>query len=64
MKKILLKLGLVLLFAVGFMVIGMLIDIIIITKYDYTPISFTFTLLFCGVLLGTFWALRTTKSKT
>ena len=51
-------LGIVLLFAVGFMLLGMFIDIQIISKYDYTPISFTFTLLFFGILLGVFWMLR------
>jgi len=57
-------LGIVLLFAVGFMLLGMLIDIQIISKHDYTPISFTFTLLFCGILLGVFWALRTVSHRT
>jgi peptidoglycan/LPS O-acetylase OafA/YrhL len=42
--------------AVGFMLLGLLIDISIILKYDYTPISFTFTLPFIGALVGFFLA--------
>ena len=57
--KTIVAVGIVLLFAVGFMLLGMFIDIQVISKYNYTPISFTFTLLFCGVLLGVFLALRT-----
>lgn len=58
MRKALIVLGVVLLFAVGFMLLGMFIDIQIILKYDYTPISFTFTLLFVGALIGFLLTLR------
>jgi hypothetical protein len=51
-------LGIVLLSAVGFMLLGMFIDIQIILKYNYTPISFTLTFLFSGALIGVFVALR------
>jgi hypothetical protein len=51
-RKTLIVLGLVLLFAVGFMFLGMFIDIQIISKYNYSPISFTFTFLFVGALFG------------
>lgn len=51
-------LGIVLLFAVGFMLLGMFIDIQIMLKYNYTPISFTFTFLFLGALIGIFLASR------
>lgn len=51
--------GVVLLFAVGSMFLGIFIDIQIISKYDYTPISFTFTFLFGGALIGLFLVLRT-----
>ena len=53
--------GIVLLFAVGFLLLGMFIDIQIILKYDYTPISFTFTFLFIGALIGLLLALRTVR---
>jgi hypothetical protein len=59
--KTIVAVGIVLLFAVGFMLLGMFIDIQVVLKYNYTPISFTFTLLLCGVLLGVFLALRRTK---
>lgn len=52
MRKAMIVLGVVLLVAVGFMFLGIFVDIQIILKYDYTPISFTFTLLFVGVLIG------------
>ena len=57
--KIISAIGIVLLFALGFMLLGMFIDIQVISEYNYTPISFTFTLLFCGVPLDIFLALRT-----
>lgn len=57
-RKTAISLGVVLLFAVGFMLLGMFIDIQIILKYNYTPISFTFTFLFGGALIGVFVALR------
>jgi hypothetical protein len=60
-RKILISLGVVLLFAVGFMLLGMFIDIQIISKYDYTPISFTFTFLFGGVLIGLLTAFKTAR---
>jgi len=50
--------GVVLLFAVGFMFLGMFVDIQIILKYDYTPISFTFTFLFVGAIIGLLLAFK------
>ena len=60
-RKTMIVLGVVLLFAVGFMFLGMFIDIQIISKYDYTPISFTFTFLFGGTLVGLLLAFRTVR---
>lgn len=62
-RKTLISLGVVLLFAFGFMLLGMLIDIQVITKYNYTPISFTFTFLFAGILIGLLFAKIMKKSK-
>ncbi len=59
--KILAVLGISLLFAVGFMLLGIFIDIQIISEYNGTPISFTFTLLFSGALFGLFLGLRRWK---
>jgi hypothetical protein len=59
--NIVLAIGLALLCAVGFMALGLFIDISIILRYDYTPISFTCTFLFGGILLGILLALRTMK---
>ena len=61
MRKTMIAFGIVLLFAVGFLLLGMFIDIQIILKYDYTPISFTFTFLFIGSLIGLLLALRTVR---
>jgi len=63
-RKTVVALGVVLLFAVGFMLLGMFIDIQIILKYDYTPISFTFTFLFGGALIGVLLALRTVSHRS
>jgi drug/metabolite transporter (DMT)-like permease len=60
-RKTLIALGVVLLFAVGFMFLGMFIDIQVISKYNYTPISFTFTFLFGGALIGLLLAFRTAR---
>jgi uncharacterized membrane protein YadS len=57
--KTVIALSVALLFAVGLMLLGMFIDIQIISRYDYTPISFTFAFLFCGILIGVLLALRT-----
>jgi len=57
-RKAMMVLGVVLLFAVGFMFLGMFIDIQIISEYNSTPISFTFTFLFAGALIGLFFAFR------
>jgi ABC-type transport system involved in cytochrome c biogenesis permease subunit len=43
---------------VGFLLLGMLIDIKIISKYDYTPISFTVIFLLGGVILGVLLVFR------
>ena len=60
-RKAMVVLGVVLLFAVGFMFLGIFIDIQIILKYNYTPISFTFTLLFMGALIGLLLAFKTMR---
>jgi hypothetical protein len=60
-RKILVALGIVLLFAFGFMLLGMFIDIQVITKSNYTPISFTFTFLFGGALIGLLLAFKTVR---
>lgn len=57
--KILAVIGMVLLFAVGFLVLGLVIDIQIMLEYNYTPIPFTFTLPFVGALVGFLIAIRT-----
>jgi len=51
--------GIVLLFAVGFFIIGLFVDVQIILKYNYTPIPFTFILPFVGALIGFLLASRT-----
>jgi hypothetical protein len=61
--KAMIVLGVVLLFALGFLFLGMFIDIQIISKYDYTPISFTFTFLFVGALIGLLLALRIVRHR-
>lgn len=61
-RKIVTVLGIVLVFAIGLMFLGMFIDIQIISRYNYTPIPFTFTFLFVGALIGFLLALRTVKS--
>ena len=63
MLKVMIVLGVVLLFTVGFMLLGIFIDIQIILKYDYTPISFTYTLLFAGALIGFLLAFRIVKHR-
>jgi quinol-cytochrome oxidoreductase complex cytochrome b subunit len=60
-RKTLTALGVGLLFAVGFMFLGMFIDIQIISKYDYTPISFTFAILFFGALIGFLLEFKTVR---
>jgi len=62
-RKILIALGIVLVFAVGLMLLGIFIDIQIISRYNSTPIPFTFTLLIVGALVGSLFALRTAKSQ-
>ena len=57
-RKAMIVLGVVLLFAVGFMFLGMFIDIQIISEYNSTPISFTFTLLLVGALIGLLFAFK------
>jgi hypothetical protein len=47
-----------LVFAIGFMLLGMFIDIQIILKYNYTPVPFTFAFLFGGALIGLLLAFR------
>jgi hypothetical protein len=62
-RKTLIAIGMVLVFAVGLMLIGMFIDIQIILKLNYTPISFTFTLLFVGAVVGLLLAFRTLRNQ-
>jgi len=61
MRKIIEAFGIVSLFALGWMILGIFIDIQIISKYDYTPISFTFTFLFIGSVIGFLLALKTLR---
>ena len=63
MQKLMIASGILLLFSVGSILLGMFIDIQIITKYDYTPISFTFTSLFIGSIIGLLLALKTVKQR-
>ena len=51
-QRVIASVAIVLLFSSGFFLLGMFIDIMMILKYDMTPISFTFLLLFCGGILG------------
>jgi hypothetical protein len=51
-QKVIASVAIVLLFSLGFFLLGMFIDIMIILKYDMTPFSFTFLLPFCGGILG------------
>jgi hypothetical protein len=62
-RKTLIAIGMVLVFAVGLMLIGMFIDIQIILKLNYTPIPFTFTLLFVGAVVGLLLAFRTLRNQ-
>ena len=57
-RKLAAVLGIMAMFAIGFFVIGMFIDIQIILKLDYTPIPFTFILPFVGALFGFLLAFR------
>ena len=62
-RKVAVVLGIVLLFAVVFMFLGMFIDIQIILRYDYTPIPFTFAFLVGGALVGLLFGLRTVRHR-
>lgn len=59
--KILAVTGIVLLFAIGFFVLGLIIDIQIILRYNHTSVPFTFILPFVGALIGFFIVSRTIK---
>lgn len=59
--KILAVIGIVLSFAIGFFVLGLIIDIQMILRYNHTPVPFTFILPFVGALIGFFSASRTTR---
>ncbi len=52
-----------LLVAIGFTILGLMIDIKIITIYDYNPwgIKFTFVFLFVGLLTGWIGGTRITR---
>jgi len=56
-------LGIVLLFAVGFLLLGMFIDIQVILRQNSTPISFTFVFLFAGALIGLLLAFRIVRHR-
>jgi len=56
-------LGIVLLFAVGFLLLGMFIDIQVISRQNSTPISFTFIFLFAGALIGLLLAFRIVRHR-
>jgi len=58
-RKLVAVLGIVLLFAIGFFVLGLSIDSQIILKYNYTPVPFTFILPLVGALIGFLLASRT-----
>jgi hypothetical protein len=60
-RKIAAALALVVLFALGFFLLGLFVDIQILLKYDFTPIPFTFTLPFVGALVGVLLALKALK---
>lgn len=60
-RKALTVVGMVAVFATGFFIFGLFIDIQIILKYNYTPIPFTFVLPFLGALIGFLLAFRTIK---
>jgi hypothetical protein len=55
-RKLVAILGIALLFAVGFFIFGLFIDIQIILKHNYTPIPFTLILPFVGAMIGVFLA--------
>ena len=61
-RKAMIILGAVLLFATGFMFLGMYVDIQLISKYDYTPISFTVTFLLGGALFGFIVGIKNCKT--
>ena len=61
MNKTLTAFCIVTLFAVGFLLLGIVVDIQVILKYNYTPISFTFTFLLVGVLIGVLLAFKMSK---
>ena len=63
-RKTLIAIGIVLVFAVGLMLVGMFIDIQMILEFNYTPIPFTFTLLFVGAVIGSVLALKTARKMT
>ncbi|HEX9262292.1 MAG TPA: hypothetical protein VF893_07165 [Candidatus Bathyarchaeia archaeon] len=62
-RKAIIVLGIVLLFAVGFLLLGMFIDIQVIARYNSTPISFTFIFLLAGALIGLLLALRIVRHR-
>ncbi len=63
-RKILTAVGMVLVFALAFMFIGMFIDIQIILEYNHTPIPFTFILSFVGALIGLSLVLKTVRLRS
>ena len=53
--------GIALLFAIGFFVLGVFIDIQIISEYNLSPIPFTYIFPIVGALIGFFLARRAIK---
>ena len=62
-RKLVAVIGIALLFAIGFFVLGVFIDIQIISEYNLTPIPFTFIFPIVGALIGFFLARRVVKDK-
>jgi len=62
-RRIVAVVGFVLLFAIGFFVLGLFIDIQILLHYNYNPfLPFTFVLPFVGALIGFLLASRTIRA--
>ena len=62
-RKLVAVIGIALLFAIGFFVLGLFVDIQIISEYNLTPIPFTFIFPIVGALIGFFLARRVVKDK-
>ena len=60
-SKLVAVLAIALLFAIGFFVLGLFIDIQIISEYNLTPIPLTIIFPIVGALIGFFLARRVIK---